>query len=89
MQKHMIAKDRFTYAGARLIPGDKFTATESDARLLAIAGKAQVQEPPARVNARQPSKAPGGKAREPKQEPQSGIGPDAGRYARRDLRAES
>lgn len=42
----LIATAPYSYAGRRLKAGDKFQASESDARLLTLVGKAKAAEAP-------------------------------------------
>jgi hypothetical protein len=71
--RDLIATASYTYAGQRLKSGDTFTATDSDARLLTIIGKAKAAE----TSAPKPKKSAPKKQAAPK-----------GTYTRRDLRAE-
>lgn len=41
MQVQMIAMEKFPYGDRDLVVGDEFTASESDARVLSMVGRAQ------------------------------------------------
>jgi hypothetical protein len=74
--RDLTATASYTYAGQRLKAGDTFTATDSDARLLTIIGKAKVSV--AAVQKKQSAKKQAAQKKPPAEKT----------YARRDLRAE-
>jgi hypothetical protein len=76
----LIATASYHYAGERLKAGDKFTATDRDARLLTLVGKAKEAAKPKKVAAK--------KIAEKGKYARSDMHAEDGEYARRDLRAE-